>query len=192
MIIFCFLGVGPHCCSILCQFWLCEEAQCVYLRRHLGSPSSSPFNTAASNPASLLVPSHHQAFHPVVPSTFSALSPDVSSAHSLNPAQTHLLSEDSIAIPHPRPTLPVPFASPNGGSIFQYIVCQLVMCSISVLFIRSFHLVGFAFFFFFLVECKNREEGSLPVDSSMVGIEQPPQILVCQSYHSLHTCCINK
>ena len=23
---------------ILCQFWLCEEAQCVYLRRHLGSP----------------------------------------------------------------------------------------------------------------------------------------------------------
>ena len=22
---------------ILCQFWLCEEAQCVYLRRHLGS-----------------------------------------------------------------------------------------------------------------------------------------------------------
>ena len=38
MIIFCFLGVGPPCCSILCQFWLCEEAQCVYLRRHLGSP----------------------------------------------------------------------------------------------------------------------------------------------------------
>ena len=37
MIIFCFLGVGPPCCSILCQFWLCEEAQCVYLRRHLGS-----------------------------------------------------------------------------------------------------------------------------------------------------------
>ena len=22
----------------LCQFWLCEEAQCVYLRHHLGSP----------------------------------------------------------------------------------------------------------------------------------------------------------
>ena len=37
MIIFCFLGVSPPCCSILCQFWLCEEAQCVYLRRHLGS-----------------------------------------------------------------------------------------------------------------------------------------------------------
>ena len=37
MIIFCFLGVGPPCCSILCQFWLCEEAQCVYLRCHLGS-----------------------------------------------------------------------------------------------------------------------------------------------------------
>ena len=38
MFIFYFLGVGPPCCSILCQFWLCEEAQCVYLRRHLGSP----------------------------------------------------------------------------------------------------------------------------------------------------------
>ena len=37
MFIFYFLGVGPPCCSILCQFWLCEEAQCVYLRRHLGS-----------------------------------------------------------------------------------------------------------------------------------------------------------
>ena len=35
--IFYFLGVGPPCCLILCQFWLCEEAQCVYLRRHLGS-----------------------------------------------------------------------------------------------------------------------------------------------------------
>ena len=34
--IFYFLGVGPPCCSIVCQFWLCEEAQCVYLRRHLG------------------------------------------------------------------------------------------------------------------------------------------------------------
>ena len=41
MIIFCFLGVGPPCCSILCQFWLCEEAQCVYLRRHLGSDGVS-------------------------------------------------------------------------------------------------------------------------------------------------------
>ena len=37
--IFYFLGVSPPCCSILCQFWLCEEAQCVYLRRYLGSPS---------------------------------------------------------------------------------------------------------------------------------------------------------
>ena len=37
MFIFYFLGVGPPCRSILCQFWLCEEAQCVYLRRHLGS-----------------------------------------------------------------------------------------------------------------------------------------------------------
>ena len=32
-----FLGVGLPCHSIFCQFWLCEEAQCVYLRRHLGS-----------------------------------------------------------------------------------------------------------------------------------------------------------
>ena len=32
-----FLGVGPPCRSIFCQFWLCEEAQCVHLRRHLGS-----------------------------------------------------------------------------------------------------------------------------------------------------------
>ena len=38
MFIFYFLGVEPPCPSILCQFWLCEEAQCVYLRRHLGSP----------------------------------------------------------------------------------------------------------------------------------------------------------
>ena len=37
MFIFYFLGVGPPCRSILCQFWLCEEAQCVYLRHHLGS-----------------------------------------------------------------------------------------------------------------------------------------------------------
>ena len=37
MSIFYFLGVGLPCRSIFCQFWLCEEAQCVYLRRHLGS-----------------------------------------------------------------------------------------------------------------------------------------------------------
>ena len=37
MFIFYFLGVGPPCRSILYQFWLCEEAQCVYLRCHLGS-----------------------------------------------------------------------------------------------------------------------------------------------------------
>ena len=40
MFIFYFLGVGPPCHLILCQFCLCEEAQCVYLRRHLGSPYS--------------------------------------------------------------------------------------------------------------------------------------------------------
>ena len=32
------LGVRLPCHWIFCQFWLCEEAQCVYLRRHLGSP----------------------------------------------------------------------------------------------------------------------------------------------------------
>ena len=35
---FYFLGVGLPCHSIFCQFWLCEEAQCVYLCRHLDSP----------------------------------------------------------------------------------------------------------------------------------------------------------
>ena len=38
MFIFYFLGVGPPRRSIFCQLWLCEEAQCVYLRRYLGSP----------------------------------------------------------------------------------------------------------------------------------------------------------
>ena len=37
MFIFYLLGVGLPCRWIFCQFWLCEEAQCVYLRRHLGS-----------------------------------------------------------------------------------------------------------------------------------------------------------
>ena len=37
MFLFYLLGVGLPCPSIFCQFWLCEEAQCVYLRRHLGS-----------------------------------------------------------------------------------------------------------------------------------------------------------
>ena len=31
------LGVRLPCRLIFCQFWLCEEAQCVYLRCHLGS-----------------------------------------------------------------------------------------------------------------------------------------------------------
>ena len=31
------LGVGLPCRWVFCQFWLCEEAQCVYLRRRLGS-----------------------------------------------------------------------------------------------------------------------------------------------------------
>ena len=38
MFLFYLLGVGLPCHSIFCQFWLCKEAQCVYLRRHLGSP----------------------------------------------------------------------------------------------------------------------------------------------------------
>ena len=37
MFIFYVLGVGLPCPLIFCQFWLCEEVQCVYLRRHLGS-----------------------------------------------------------------------------------------------------------------------------------------------------------
>ena len=37
MFIFYLFGVGLPCRWIFCQFWLCEEAQCVYLRRHLGS-----------------------------------------------------------------------------------------------------------------------------------------------------------
>ena len=38
MFIFYLLGVGLPCRLIFCQFWLCQEAQCVYLHRHLGSP----------------------------------------------------------------------------------------------------------------------------------------------------------
>ena len=37
MFLFYLLGVGLPCRLIFCQFWLCEEVQCVYLRRHLGS-----------------------------------------------------------------------------------------------------------------------------------------------------------
>ena len=38
MFLFYRLGVGLPCHSIFCQFWLCKEAQCVYLHCHLGSP----------------------------------------------------------------------------------------------------------------------------------------------------------
>ena len=38
MFLFYLPDVGLPCRLIFCQFWLCEEAQCVYLRRHLGSP----------------------------------------------------------------------------------------------------------------------------------------------------------
>ena len=37
MFLFYLLGVGLPCLSIFCQFWLCKEAQTVYLRCHLGS-----------------------------------------------------------------------------------------------------------------------------------------------------------
>ena len=37
MFIFYLLCVGLPCRWIFCQFWLCEEAQCVHLHRHLGS-----------------------------------------------------------------------------------------------------------------------------------------------------------
>ena len=40
MFIFYFLDVGLPYRLIFCLFWLCEEAQCVYLRRHLDSPST--------------------------------------------------------------------------------------------------------------------------------------------------------
>ena len=38
MFLFYLLGGRPPCHSIFCQFRLCEEAQCVYLLHHLGSP----------------------------------------------------------------------------------------------------------------------------------------------------------
>ena len=41
MFIFYFLGVGLPRHSIFCQFWLCEDAQCIYLHRHLGSPGQT-------------------------------------------------------------------------------------------------------------------------------------------------------
>ena len=44
MFLFYLLGVGLPCRSIFCQLWLCEEAQCVYLRRHLGSPAKQVLN----------------------------------------------------------------------------------------------------------------------------------------------------
>ena len=43
MFLFYLLGVGLPCRWIFCQFWLCEEAQCVYLSRHLDSPPSGIF-----------------------------------------------------------------------------------------------------------------------------------------------------
>ena len=35
------LGVGLLCRLVFCQFWLCEDAQCVYICLHLGSPIKS-------------------------------------------------------------------------------------------------------------------------------------------------------
>ena len=51
MFLFYLLGVGLPCPSIFCQFWLCEEAKCVYLRRHLGSIGAGVFkHTGQSTP----------------------------------------------------------------------------------------------------------------------------------------------
>ena len=49
MFIFYSLGVRLPCRSIFCQFWLCEEAQCVYLRCHLGSPGGVFYNNKYFN-----------------------------------------------------------------------------------------------------------------------------------------------
>ena len=51
------LGVGLPCHSILCQFWLCEEVQCVYLHhllrfcslKHLRIESHSPWKLGYVN-----------------------------------------------------------------------------------------------------------------------------------------------
>ena len=40
MFLFYLFVVRLPCRSIFCQFWLCEEAQCVYLRTHFGSLES--------------------------------------------------------------------------------------------------------------------------------------------------------
>ena len=50
MFFFYLLGVGLPCPSIFCQFWLCEEVQCVYLRRHLGSPLFVLLDPLTSSP----------------------------------------------------------------------------------------------------------------------------------------------
>ena len=49
------LGVGLPCRWIFCQFWLCEEVQCVYLRRHLGSLPIITFSTGFLSLALLLL-----------------------------------------------------------------------------------------------------------------------------------------
>ena len=43
MFLFYLLGVGLPFRSIFCQFWLCEEVQCVYLHLYLGSLPRSDF-----------------------------------------------------------------------------------------------------------------------------------------------------
>ena len=42
------LDVGLPCRSIFCQFWLCEEVQCVYLHPHLGSVYTYILSEASS------------------------------------------------------------------------------------------------------------------------------------------------
>ena len=56
------LGVRLPCHSIFCQFWLCEEAQCVYLRCHLGSPIYSHLRRVLSQDIQIPLHSQGQGF----------------------------------------------------------------------------------------------------------------------------------
>ena len=66
LFLFYLLGVGLPCHSIFCQFWLCEEAQCVYLRRHLGSPKKVMFSIFEENPYYFTQLLHQSVFLPTV------------------------------------------------------------------------------------------------------------------------------
>ena len=94
MFIFYFLGVGLPCRSILCQFWLCEEAQCVYLRRHLGSPAGVLLSLVRGRDCRLRL----QALLGPCSAEFSPVLPDVRviavvNKCALKPSQLTLLAE---------------------------------------------------------------------------------------------------